>query len=341
MPIPPILHQIGMVKLPCGVSGRPVRLISRGSLVVAVPAEVMEIPAPTVTFQVERFEWTAGDRLELVGRWFGLRGQRFLRPTLDVEVDGHSRRLLALLDHKPWVAGDGEEWVAAFAWDGDPIDFTEAELAVAPDLAVELPSPAGPPPASKAPARDGAARPRPRRAPQRVVERRSAGPPRAQRLERELGAAVAEVERLTTELDRAHAAHAAQSEELQRRLTGERQSVRKLAGELRTARERLGAAETTAGRRLQQLRELERELDAARSARESALAEAEKQGREREMALRDRAAAEHERDAAVRARDRARMERNAWLSRARAARTERQPLAPEENLTRQRPVGPR
>jgi hypothetical protein len=294
-----------------------------------------------VTFQVERFEWTAGDRLEVAGRWFGLRGQRFLRPTLDVEVDGHSRRLLALLDHKPWVVDDDGEWVAAFAWDGDPVDFTEAELAVAPDLAVELPSPAGPPPASKAPPKDGAARRRPRRAPQRVVERRSAGPPRAQQLERELAEAAAEVERLTTELDRACAAHAAESEELQRRLTGERQTVLKLTGELRTARERLGAAETTAVRRLERLRELERELDAARSARDSALAQAENQGREREMALRDRAAAEHERDAAIRSRDRARLERNAWLSRARAARTQRQPLTPDENLTRQRPFGPR
>ena len=49
-----------------------------------------------VTFEVERFGWVTDDRLELAGRWYGLRGHRFLRPTLDVEVDGHHRRLLAL-----------------------------------------------------------------------------------------------------------------------------------------------------------------------------------------------------------------------------------------------------
>ena len=73
---------------------------------------------PSVTFEVERFEWVADDRLEVVGRWFGLRGHRFLRPTLDVEVAGERRRMLAVLEHKPWAAEDGEDWVAAFAWAG-------------------------------------------------------------------------------------------------------------------------------------------------------------------------------------------------------------------------------
>ena len=46
---------------------------------------------PGVTFEVERFEWVADDRLEVVGRWFGLRGHRFLRPTLDVQAGGARR----------------------------------------------------------------------------------------------------------------------------------------------------------------------------------------------------------------------------------------------------------
>ena len=68
---------------------------------------------PSVTFEVERFEWASDDRLEVVGRWFGLRGHRFLRPTLDVEVSGARRRMLAVLEHKPWAA---EEIAAAAAF---------------------------------------------------------------------------------------------------------------------------------------------------------------------------------------------------------------------------------
>ena len=45
-------------------------------------------PTPGVSFEVDRFEWTGDGELRLVGRWYGLRGHRFLRPTLDVEVAG-------------------------------------------------------------------------------------------------------------------------------------------------------------------------------------------------------------------------------------------------------------
>src|SRR5680860_1134300 len=90
--------------------------------------------APKVTFEVDRFEWTADDRLELAAHPEPAPGQ------LEVEVDDGRRRLLALLEHKPWTAVEGEEWVAAFAWQGDPI-AAAAELAVGPDLAVELPAP--------------------------------------------------------------------------------------------------------------------------------------------------------------------------------------------------------
>jgi hypothetical protein len=99
---------------------------------------------PSVTFEVERFEWTSDNRLEVAGRWFGLRGRRFIRPTLDIEVDGERRRMLALLEHKPWAADDGEHWIAAFAWNGNPVAAAAAELAVGPDLAVELPAPETP-----------------------------------------------------------------------------------------------------------------------------------------------------------------------------------------------------
>src|SRR3954468_22230098 len=101
--------------------------------------------APTaVAFEVERFGWTANDRLEVVGRWFGLRGHRFMRPALIVEAGDDRRRLLALLDHKPWAADDGEPWIAAFSWAGDPVALTFAELSVAPSVSLELPPPPAP-----------------------------------------------------------------------------------------------------------------------------------------------------------------------------------------------------
>src|SRR4051812_3741493 len=99
---------------------------------------------PAVTFEVERFAWSASGRLEVTGRWFGLRGHRFMRPALFVEAGDDRRRLLAVREHKPWAASDGEPWTAAFAWAGEPVDLSFAELAVAPTVAVELPSPAAP-----------------------------------------------------------------------------------------------------------------------------------------------------------------------------------------------------
>ena len=95
---------------------------------------------PGVSFEVDRFAWADG-RLELSGRWYGIRGRRFLRPTLDVEVDGIPRRMLAVLEHKPWAADDGEPWTAAFKWDGGNLDAERAELEVGRDLVVDLPLP--------------------------------------------------------------------------------------------------------------------------------------------------------------------------------------------------------
>src|SRR4051794_21148947 len=151
--------------------------------------------SPAVAFEVERFGWTANDRLEVVGRWFGLRGHRFMRPALIVEAGDDRRRLLALLDHKPWAADDGEPWIAAFSWAGDPVALTFAELSVAPSVSLELPPPAAP--GSRATgARRRAQGPR---AGPRVTARR-ADPP-----DRELEQERAEAAALRTELAAARA----------------------------------------------------------------------------------------------------------------------------------------
>ena len=51
--------------------------------------------AGAAVLEIERFEWAAPDRIELVGVWSGLRGRRFIRPTLVLEGEGEPKRLLA------------------------------------------------------------------------------------------------------------------------------------------------------------------------------------------------------------------------------------------------------
>jgi hypothetical protein len=102
----------------------------------------MSTVAPEQTgFELDRFQW-AGDRLEVEGRWFGVRGRRFVRPVLTVKVAGNRRRLLAVLDHKPWAADEGAAWIAAFPWEGPRDDVGDAELEVGA-LTVDLPPPGG------------------------------------------------------------------------------------------------------------------------------------------------------------------------------------------------------
>src|SRR3954447_7371813 len=85
-----------------------------------------------VSFELERFEWAADDRLEVVGRWNGIRGRRILRPALTVDAGGGPQRLLG-------NPTSGEPWSASFAWSGD--DIAGAELESGRTLVVELPPP--------------------------------------------------------------------------------------------------------------------------------------------------------------------------------------------------------
>src|SRR4051794_492033 len=94
-----------------------------------------------LSFELDGFQWAGEERLEVSGRWFGVRGRRFVRPTLTLRAGGRRRRLVALLEHKPWAAVEESAWTAAFAWRGDREDITAARLEVAPDVVLELPPP--------------------------------------------------------------------------------------------------------------------------------------------------------------------------------------------------------
>jgi hypothetical protein len=139
------------------------------------PGHNHRMPVETTTagaavLEIERFEWTAPDRIEIVGYWTGLRGRRFMRPTLVLKGEGEPKRLLALLEHKPWAAHEGEAWTAAFAWDGEIVKFQSAELNVGSGIDLELPSPR---------MRPG----KPRRFRQRVVARDASREPKLSRAE--------------------------------------------------------------------------------------------------------------------------------------------------------------
>ena len=89
---------------------------------------------------MEHLAVSAADRLEIRGRWHGVRGRRFVRPTLTITraSDGSQVRVLAELDHKPWAAVEGAEWVATFATDVEPEAAAAIELSVAPDINVPV-----------------------------------------------------------------------------------------------------------------------------------------------------------------------------------------------------------
>jgi hypothetical protein len=162
-----------------------------------------------IEFALDSFDVVDG-RLVVAGRWFGVTGRRFVRPVL--QAPGQ-RRVIAVLDHKPWPADDGAQWLAAFPYDGYG---GPSRLQVAPDIAVELPA-AGPE------AGDGKLRPArlARPAPQRPLETEPAvaemppAPPRRQtsrekkdagrlaELEAERDVALAEIEAIRQARDEA------------------------------------------------------------------------------------------------------------------------------------------
>jgi len=97
------------------------------------PLQPAASPRDDVTFEIERLEISDGC-LVISGHWSGVRGMRFVRPTL---VAG-GRRVLATLEHKPWTPAPGRAWTAAFPWKDGDLDLEGLSLAVAPSVAVTL-----------------------------------------------------------------------------------------------------------------------------------------------------------------------------------------------------------
>jgi hypothetical protein len=93
-------------------------------------------PVGEVSFELERFEWTADDQLEVVGRWNGVRGRRIGRPALTVDAGGRRQRVTGTQ-----ISGPDEPWRASFDWDGDRGEIAGAELEIGRSLVVELPPP--------------------------------------------------------------------------------------------------------------------------------------------------------------------------------------------------------
>jgi hypothetical protein len=246
-----------------------------------------DIAAAEPAFTLERFE-PDGERLEVAGHWRGLRGRRFVRPVLWLYHGDGRQRLVAVLDHKPWQAGEGDQWVAAFPWGGGAVEAERAELEVGRELVVQLPVPGGPAPVEPQPAK-------------------ARRPSEVERLREQLAAEIRERRELQAELDarrreadtltRVRAERDAAREEAERaRADGERM----VNDEYRQRERALAAAEES----LIRLREaeaardlVERQLGAARAshaALEERLAAAEERAagaEERAAAAEDRAAA--------------------------------------------------
>jgi hypothetical protein len=187
---------------------------------------------------VERLAATEPGRVELSGRWFGVRGRRFMRPalTLVAAADGSEHHALAELDDKPWAVQDGEPWRASFPVDVALEHAASIQLTVAPDIVVWLRG------------HDGAAPPAPRRSAR---------------------AAARDAERLRISLDAAEQALDAEREHraiAEGKLDEERAEGRRLRAELGRLRAELeiaGAARAEAGVAEAELEAARRELQAA------------------------------------------------------------------------------
>ena len=237
--------------------------------------------AGRVLFELDRFELSGEDQFELQGRWFGVRGRRFMRPTLTVMVDDHSVRLLADLDDKPWPAEDGQPWKAAFPSRVEIGEVRHAELTVAPDITIELRAPEA-----------GTARRAERKPKVEASRGRDSAPPAEGSTPttwaRKLVEAGRRQDQLQRELDRAKGERATATARLDELLGNLSEAIRE-RDETRAARDQAVA----------QLEELSRQAADVTAERNSAVSERERADQARVAALDQRDAALRERDQAI------------------------------------------
>jgi hypothetical protein len=254
--------------------------------------------AESIGFELDRLDRDGERGLEVRGRWSGIRGRRFVRPTLTMRIDGAKHRLLADLEHKPWEAVEGEEWVALFSPAPPAGEVDRIELSVAPDITVSL-SPSGlpgPSPTVKRPT-NGA------RAPARRAPRRKAEADRERPVPEEEGA---KARGLARQLEEATAAHARLSAERDA-LSAERESLRarvvELQGQLKAVKASAKRSLAKARDRLEAERAEATRLRSALDTREAAAREDDGLGRELDAVVAERDAIAAELDAAVDERD--------------------------------------
>jgi hypothetical protein len=260
-------------------------------------AKTAEAPATkegTTVFEPDRFAWADQDTLELTGRWFGVRGRRFMRPSLILIRDDGEIRLLADLEHKPWVAEDGEPWAAAFPCTGSDLDgVQQAELTVSPDLTIKLDAPGA--------GRSRAVRPAKRRKPAPPEPSGGAKRPKPTQPERtaehrELEELRNRVESLTREFDERRGRHEADLVDAQKAATDAlvaRDGTADERDRLIVERDALALERDEAGERGERA---EAERDAALLARDRALADRAQAQAERDAALADQAHSASDRD---------------------------------------------
>jgi hypothetical protein len=279
---------------------------------MAAASERATVAPSRISFELERFE-RVDERLELRGRWYGVRGLRFVRPTLTLVYDDRSTsRALADLEHKPWAPFDGELWEAAFPCPAD-IGALDAELAVAPGIAIPLPAPGdelpdADPIAALPPA---AAEPRQNRASGPARRKRAAVADELAVLRQETHRLRQEPIRLRAELDR--------SEQLRKDVEEQLEGL-KLDADGAVARR--DAA-------VDRFEDANSERDEAIRTRDEAVRAQNEAAQAHSKAIRERDAAAGERDKAVGERDKAAAERDAAVAERKRLKAERDRLRRE------------
>jgi hypothetical protein len=266
-------------------------------------------------FELDHFELGSG-YCEVQGRWFGVRGRRFMRPALMVTLQGQPTRLLADLAHKPWSAEDGESWKAAFPCTPEAGELLDAELTVAPDITISLPAP-----------KRRSASSRRKREPTSAAsasEPADGRPPRESRTSRgesreRIGSDASQLVALRYELARAQD----QARRLKERLArseAEREAAAADAGELTDKLARITGERDDASRARDRIAAA---LDALQRDHAELAAERDAARREREQARHERDQAQRRSQMAVEAQDQALAERGAAIAAQEAARSER------------------